>query len=162
MDFWKLLDDLGINLRVVGVQVVIFVTTFIVLSRLLFGRVLVFMKTREEEQGSAAERIRRNREDVARLTAEYGAKIAQVEKEAYAELQGVLKEALGAKEKIIAGAQQQAKAEMDSARTAIVAEKSAAMAQLRAEVARLARSAAEKILQEAVHRPNGQSLGSLR
>ena len=31
-----ILDDLGINLKVWGVQVVVFVVTFLVLSRLLF------------------------------------------------------------------------------------------------------------------------------
>lgn len=145
-----LLDDLGINFKVLAVQVVIFVTTFVLLSNLLFRRVLSHMKQREDEQAKAADRIRRNAEDAARLAHEYEMKVAQVEKEAYAKLQEVLKEALEAKARIVADAQKQARAEIDSTRAAIADEKRKAMEQLRTEVVRLTREAAQRILDEPV------------
>jgi F-type H+-transporting ATPase subunit b len=150
MDFGQLLKDLGVNLWVVGIQVVVFVTTFLLLSRLLFGRVLAHLQQREHDQAALAERIRKSQEDAAKAAKEYEAKIAAVEKEAYARLQEILKDALDAKAKIVADAQKQAKAEIDSARASIAQEKQKAMAQLRSEVARLARDAAQRILDEPV------------
>lgn len=145
-----LLTDLGVNLKVVAVQVVIFVSTFILLKNLLFRRVLGFMKQREGEQASSSAKIRKNQEDLARLTQEYEARIAEVEKRAYAKLQEVLKEALDAKAAIVAEAQAQARREMESSRAAIAEEKSRAMVQLRSEVVRLSREAAQRILEEPV------------
>ena len=50
MDFGKLLVDLGINWKILAIQVVIFVTTFLLLSKLLFGRVLSHLQQREADQ----------------------------------------------------------------------------------------------------------------
>ena len=73
-----LLDDLGVNFRVLGTQVVIFIITFIVLSRVLFGRVLDHMKRREEEIRRSTETIERDRQEVERMTAEYQASVVKV------------------------------------------------------------------------------------
>ncbi|MBV8881173.1 MAG: hypothetical protein JO332_14505, partial [Planctomycetaceae bacterium] len=43
-----LLQDLGINPVVVATQVVVFVITFLLLSRILFGRALGHMQQRED------------------------------------------------------------------------------------------------------------------
>lgn len=150
MDFGKLLDDLGINPTVIGIQAAIFITTFVVLSRLLFGRVLGFMQRREEEQAGLAEKVRRQQEEAKRLQVEVEARLAQAEKEAYARLQDVLKEAIDAKGKKVAEAQRKSRGEIDAARTAIAEEKSRAMERLKVEVERLAREAADRILEESV------------
>ena len=44
-----ILDDLGINLKVWGAQVLIFFVTFVVLSRVLFGRVVSHLVRREKD-----------------------------------------------------------------------------------------------------------------
>jgi len=145
-----LLKDLGVNLWVLGIQIVIFVTTFVILSQLLFKRVVHFMQSREEEQAGAAERIRKNQADLDRATREYEERLANVEREAYAKLQAVLKEAVEAKNKVVAEATAKAKGEADAAKAVIADEKSKAMAQLKAEVAQLSREAAQRILEEPV------------
>ena len=145
-----LLEGLGINLWVLGIQVAIFVTTFFILTNTLFKRILTFMQDREKEQAGSAERVKKNREELAKVTAEYEERIAKVEKEAYAKLQAVLKDALEAKNRVIAEAQAKAKAEADAAKAAIIAEKTQAMSALHAEVSRLAKAAAERILEEPV------------
>src|SRR5437762_14019447 len=100
-----LLESLGINIRVLLTQVVIFSITFIALSRILFGKALGFMKKREEEVASSHEAIERDKAEVARLTKEYEAHIAKVEKEAYDKTQEILKEALAAAAASVAKAQ---------------------------------------------------------
>lgn len=146
----SLLDDLGVNPWVVLIQIVVFVTTFLILANLLFRKVLKFMQDRETEQTDAAERIRRNREELEKVRAEYEARIRQVEKETYEKLQLVLREAQQDKARIIAEAQQQARAEVEQARATIAKEKADATAALQAEVARLSREAASRILDEPV------------
>ena len=114
-----LLDALGINPLVVAIQAVIFITTFLVLSQLLFKRVLVFMQTREKEQADAVERVKKDREELARVTREYEERIAKVEKDAYAKLQEVLKEAVEAKNKIVSEASAKARSEADAAKARV-------------------------------------------
>jgi len=141
-----LLESLGINFKVLLTQVVIFSITFVVLSRVLFGKALGFMKKREEEVKASHEAIGRERAEVVRLTKEYEAHIAQVEKEAYDRTQGILKEALAAASATVARAQADAKAEIERAQAGIAAEKKAGLAQLRGEVARLTQGVAEKVM----------------
>jgi F-type H+-transporting ATPase subunit b len=142
-----LLDDLGINLKVWAVQVSIFVATFLILSRILFGRVLDHMTRREDEARSLREQLARERADHERLAKEYEARMARVDQEAYAKLQSILKEALATASASVARAQAEAKAMVEQARGEIAREKSEASARLRAEVRRLTLAAVEKALQ---------------
>lgn len=141
-----LLHDLGINPMVLGTQVVIFVITFLLLSRILFGRALGFMQRREEEVRKAHAAIEYDRAEVARLTREYEVHIARVEKEAYDRTQAILKEALATAQATVAKAQAEARAEVDRAAAEIVREKWEGLAQLRAEVTRLTLGVAEKVM----------------
>ena len=141
-----LLESLGINLKVLAVQVVIFSITFVALSRILFGKALGFMRKREEEVQASHEAIGRDRAEVARLSRDYEAHIAQVEKAAYEKTQEILKEALAAAGATIARAQADAKAEVGRALVEISREKKEGLARLRAEVARLTQGVAEKVM----------------
>ena len=141
-----LLDELGINPRVLATQVVIFVITFLALSRILFGRTLGFMKKREEEVKASHEAIERDRAEVARLTKEYEAHLAKIEKEAYDKTQAIVKEALAAAGATVAKAQADAKAEVERAQAEIAREKRESLGQLRAEVTRLTISVAERVM----------------
>ncbi|MBI3854513.1 MAG: ATP synthase F0 subunit B [Planctomycetes bacterium] len=142
----SLLDDLGINGLVVATQVVIFVTTFLLLARILFGRALGHMQRREEEIKKAQDSIRHDREEVERMTKEYEAHIAKVDKEGYDKTQEMLKEALAAAQASVAKAQADAKAETERAAAEIAREKRESMVQLRAEVTRLTLEVAEKVM----------------
>lgn len=141
------LKDLGINFKVLGTQVVIFLATFLILSRLLFGRVLSHLRKREEEIRLREEEIARQRKEIETLAAQYEAHMAKVEKDAYDRMQSVLKEGLKAGERIIAQAQQEAKQQVDSARKAIVQERELAGERLRSEAVEMTLEACRKILQ---------------
>jgi len=141
-----LLRDLGINPLVLLVQAVIFITTFLVLRRLLFGRMMKFMTSREAEVERALEAIRRDRAELEKHAAEYEAHIARIEKEAYDRMQAVFKEGLEAKGRISALAQQAASAEVKSALESIGREKRAALAALQKEVQAISRQAVERVI----------------
>ena len=141
-----ILQDLGIHLPVLLVQAVIFIVTFGVLRRLLFGRIMKFMTDREAEVARALEGIRRDRTELEKLTAEYEAHIARIEKEAYDRLQAVLKEGLEARSRISAEAQQKAAAEVKRALAEIAREKSVALVALQKEVQTISREAVERVI----------------
>jgi F-type H+-transporting ATPase subunit b len=141
-----LLQDLGINPAVLATQVVVFVITFLLLSRILFGRVLGYMQKREEEIQKAQDAVQHDRAEVERLTKEFDAHIAKVDKEGYDKTQALLKEALATAQANISKAQADAKAQTERAIAEIAQEKKASMAQLRSEVTRLTLDVAEKVL----------------
>lgn len=141
-----LLDDLGINGKVVATQVVIFVVTFVLMSRILFGRALGHMQQREAEIKKAHDAIQHDRAEVERMTREYEAHLAKVDKEGYDKTQEILKEALAAAQAAVAKAQADAKAETEKASAEIAAEKRQSLAQLRSEVTRLTLEVAEKVM----------------
>ena len=142
-----LLHDLGINGVVLATQVVIFVITFLLLSKILFGRALGHMQQREEEIQKAHDGIRHDRAEVERMTKEYEAHLAKVDKEGYDKTQEILKEALAAAQSAVAKAQADAKAETERAAAEIAREKKDSLVQLRAEVTRLTLQVAEKVME---------------
>ena len=141
-----LLDDLGVNLVVVATQVVIFVITFLLLGRILFGRALGHLQQREAEIKKAHDAIQHDRAELERMTKEYEAQLAKVDKEGYDKTQEILKEALATAQAAIAKAQADAKAETERASAEIAREKRDSLAKLRAEVTRLTLEVTEKVL----------------
>jgi len=141
-----LLEQLGINPVVVATQVVIFVITFLMLSRILFGRALGFMQQREDEIKKAQDAIQHDRAEVERMTKEYEAHIAKVDKEGYDKTQALLKEALATAQGNVARAQTDAKAQVEKAMAEIVQSKKDSLVQLRTQVARLTVDVVEKVL----------------
>jgi F0F1-type ATP synthase membrane subunit b/b' len=141
-----LLEQLGINPVVLATQVVVFVITFLLLSRILFGRTLSNLQQREDEIKKAHDAIQRDRADVERMTKEYEAQIAKVDKEGYAKTQELLKEALATAQANISKAQGEAKAQTDRAIADIGREKKETLEELRSDVTRLALAVAEKAM----------------
>ena len=143
----SLLDTLGVSPPVVLVQIGIFVTTFLVLSNGLFGRVLHRLQAREEEMLSARKAVDRDQAEVAALTKDYEARLAKVDRDAYDRAQALLKGALASANATVAAAQAQARKEVDEALTGIAAEKQRARAKLREELTRLTLAVVEKVLE---------------
>lgn len=110
-----LLQDLGINPVVVATQVVVFVITFLLLSRILFGRALQHMQQREDEIRKAQDAVAHDRAEVERMTKEYEAHLAKVDKEGYDKTQALLKDAQVQAQGAVAKAQSDAKAQVEKA-----------------------------------------------
>src|SRR5688572_11266544 len=110
-----ILEDMGINLKVWATQVVIFVITFLILSRLLFGRVMANVTRREDEIRKAQESVAHDRSEVARMMKEYEGHLAKADKEAYDRTQVFLKEAISQSQAMVAKAQADARQEVERA-----------------------------------------------
>jgi F0F1-type ATP synthase membrane subunit b/b' len=142
----ELLDNLGLNLKIVAVQAGIFLALFFVLNGLLFGRTFAFMKEREEESKRIEASTASRRAEIGALGTDYDARMTQVEKDAYASLQAGVKEALAQKQRIVAESQQQVQERLRKSRGELAAARDQASSRLQSEVVQLAMRAAEKVL----------------
>ena len=140
----KLLNDFSVGLFFW--QVLLFLVLLFLLKKYAWDTILVSVREREdkikeglESADKAKEMMRELKEDNEKLLAE-----ARLERE------GIIKAAREAKDKMIHDAKSKAQEEADkvikSAQEAIKAEKSAAMNEIKAHVAELSISIAEKIL----------------
>jgi F0F1-type ATP synthase membrane subunit b/b' len=141
-----LLDDLGINPWVVLMQGAIFFITFLVLKRLLFGRIMDHMTGREAEAARAEEKIRHERAEGERLSMEYEGHIARIDKEAYERLQAILKEAIETRSRITAEAQAKASEETRAALALLAKERQTVLEALRKEVPAMTRQVVERVI----------------
>jgi len=142
-----LLDTLGLNPLVVAVQVVIFVITFLVLSRILFKRVLEGLQRREAEIEAARLAAEKDRAELAAGLRHYEERMAQVDRAAYERAQETLRQGLAAAASVVATAQEQARKDVEQALADVAREKQEARARLKDDVARLSVEVVEKILE---------------
>ena len=143
----SLLDDLGINFMVLGTQVVVFIITFVVLSRLLFGRVLGNMTRRERELKESRDSLAGDLEKAARLAKEFEEHMARADKAAYDRMQEIYREGMAEAGKIVAEAEARAREEITKAHAEITTEKAASLEALRSEVSQLTLEATSRILE---------------
>ena len=142
-----LLDTLGLNPRVVAVQIVIFVITFLLLSRILFKRVLDGLQTREAELDAARRAAEKDRAELAEAVRRYEERMAQVDRAAYERAQETLRQGLAAAASVVATAQEQARKDVDEALAAVAREKQEARARLKDDIVRLSVEVVEKVLE---------------
>lgn len=125
-----------------------FMALMVVLGKFAWKPLLEALRKREEHVRTSIERAEQARQDAERILEENRKQLANAEREA----QRILTEgrALGDKLKheIVEQANQQSRRMVDQAKQEIDRDKEAALSQLRNEVASLAISAAEKILDE--------------
>ena len=140
-----MLEQLGINLKVVAVQVMAFLLLFAILYKFLFKRVADFMKSRTEGIEASFQKIEQDRVEIDRLTKEYQPHLANIEKEAYNRIKEAVKERIKAKNEIVAQAQTQAQQTLEKARNEIAREKEKCLFELRREVIGLSLQIAEKL-----------------
>ena len=139
-------EAFGVDLVKLGFQVFNFLLLLYLLNRFLFKRVFALVDERKAkiEKGlEDAEAAARDRE-LAR--AEREAAVAEARKEAAEMLANANKIATDTRNEILAQAKADAEKVTERAREEITAEKDRAMAELRAEVADLALSAAAKLV----------------
>ena len=143
----SLLDTLGVSIPVVVLQIVIFVTTFVVLSNGLFGRVLRRMQERETEIRTAQAAVDRDRAELAKAGHEYQDQLAKIDRSAYEGAQALIKTAMAGAAATVAEAQERAKLEVQSALAVVASEKGKAREKVREDVTRLTLEVVEKVLE---------------
>ena len=136
---------------------IIFILFFILLRKFAWKPILGAVKGREDSINEALSSAETARREMQNLTAEN----ERILQEARLERDSLLKEAREMREKMIADAKADAQAEgarmIEQAKTAILAEKNAAMAELKSQVSSLSLSIAEKVLKDELSNKEAQT-----
>jgi F-type H+-transporting ATPase subunit b len=139
-------------------MLIIFGIVLFILKKFAWKPILKALKDREKSIGDALKSAEKARKEVAGLKASNDQIIAEARKEK--EL--ILKEARDMKDKILAEAKIQANTEtqksIENARQQIVAEKNAAINDIKKQVAQLSISIAEKVIKKELDKPNEQEI----
>ena len=151
----KLINDFSFGLFIW--QVVIFVGLIFLLKKFAWKPILDAVNEREQGIKNALESAENARNEMQNLQADN----QRILQDARAERDAMLKEAREMKEKMVADAkseaQEQGQKMIDQAKAAIESEKNAAMADLKAQVATLSLSIAEKLLKEELSNKESQT-----
>jgi F-type H+-transporting ATPase subunit b len=145
-----LLHSLGLNLKVLIVQVIAFAILIWVLGKFLFGRIGQFLQRREEEIKGSFQKIEERQKEVERLTADYERRLQEIEKERDRKIQEAVQEGLARRAAIEEQAKKEADRERARALEQIQIERDKAILMLRQESARIGVEIAEKVLAESV------------
>ena len=136
---------------------IIFIVFFILLRKFAWKPILGAVKGREDSINEALSSAETARREMQNLTAEN----ERILQEARLERDSLLKEAREMREKMIADSKADAQAEgarmIEQAKTAIFAEKNAAMAELKSQVSSLSLSIAEKVLKDELSNKEAQT-----
>jgi F-type H+-transporting ATPase subunit b len=139
-------------------MVIIFGLVLFILKKFAWGPILKALKEREKSIADALNSAEKARKDVAGLKASND----QIITEARKEKDLILKEARDIKDKIVADARNQANAEaqksIDYARQQINAEKTAAINDIKKQVAELSLMIAEKVIKKELENPKDQEI----
>jgi F-type H+-transporting ATPase subunit b len=139
-------------------MVIIFGVVLFILKKFAWGPILKALKEREKSIADALNSAEKARKDVAGLKASND----QIITEARKEKDLILKEARDIKDKIVAEARNQANAEaqksIDFARQQINAEKTAAINDIKKQVAELSVMIAEKVIKKELENPKDQEV----
>ena len=151
----KLINDFSFGLFIW--QVVIFVGLIFLLKKFAWKPILDAVNEREQGIKNALESAENARNEMQNLQADN----QRILQEARAERDAMLKDAREMKEKMVADAkneaQEQGQKMIDQAKAAIESEKNAAMADLKAQVATLSLSIAEKVLKDELSNKESQT-----
>lgn len=151
----KLINDFSFGLFIW--QVVIFVGLIFILKKFAWKPILDAVNEREQGIKNALESAENARNEMQNLQADN----QRILQEARAERDAMLKDAREMKEKMVADAkseaQEQGQKMIDQAKAAIESEKNAAMADLKAQVATLSLSIAEKVLKDELSNKESQT-----
>lgn len=136
---------------------IIFLVFFILLRKFAWKPILGAVKGREDSINEALSSAETARREMQNLTAEN----ERILQEARLERDSLLKEAREMREKMIADSKADAQAEgarmIEQAKIAILAEKNAAMAELKSQVSSLSLSIAEKVLKDELSNKEAQT-----
>ena len=136
---------------------IIFVIFFFLLAKFAWKPILGAVKSREESINNALASAEAARREMQNLTADN----ERILQEARMERDALLKEAREMKDKMIADSKHEAQLQgermIEQAKTAIEAEKNAAMAELKSQVSSLSLEIAEKLLKEELSNKEAQT-----
>ncbi len=142
------LKALGIDIKLIIVQIVGFLILYWVLSKFLFGRVKAIITKRREDIAASYERNETERKNVEELKGEYGRKLSEIRVEAEKIINDGKAVAENVRKEMLDKASEETSQLLDKARDQIEKEKESAFMDLQDKVADLSVTIASKVVQK--------------
>lgn len=144
----EILHTLGIEPKVILIQIIGFLILFFVLKKFLFSRVGEFLKKRQEEVKTGYEKIENEKNEIERLKSEYEKHLAKIEDEIKEKIASAVKEGQSIRQEIISEAREEAIKIMEKGKKEIEVEKEKALISLREDIVNLTVLALNRIIPE--------------
>jgi len=141
-----ILEQLGIDPKLILVNIIGFVILLAILKKFLYGPVTQALDGRAEDIRSTYAQADAEKARMEELRADYERRLADIEAEARRRIQAAIKEAQVSREHILNEAREQADKVISRGQEEIVREKEKAIVELRREVADLTINAAGKLI----------------
>jgi len=154
----ELLAPLGLNFKLVGIQLFGFIILFFLLKKFLWGRVLDMIQQRGDEIRKAYEENEKARDTANELKAEYERKLQDARKEAEAIVQKAVDKAEKAGQEIIEKTRQESDQIKERGLAEIEQEKSRVLSEIRTDVVELSMEIAKEVIEKSVDRKAAEEL----
>lgn len=144
----NILAQIGIDPKMLLLQVIGFLVVLFILWKFVFVRVGGLLEDRQNEIVSRMNKLETDQQELDRLTAETRQRLNEIEAEGQAKIQAAIEQGNSERQAIIDEARREAAAELERARTEIQREKEGAILELRGIVAEIAIDAASQIIDQ--------------
>ena len=144
----NILAQIGIDPKMLLLQVIGFLVVLFILWKFVFVRVGGLLEDRQNEIVSRMNKLETDQQELDRLTAETRQRLNEIEAEGQAKIQAAIEQGNTERQAIIDEARREAAAELERARTEIQREKEGAILELRGIVAEIAIDAASQIIDQ--------------
>lgn len=154
----ELLAPLGLNFKLVGIQLFGFIILFFLLKKFLWGRVLDMIQQRGDEIRKAYEENEKARDAAHELKAEYERKLQEAKQEAEAIVQKAVDRAEKAGQEVIEKTRQESDQIKERGLAEIEQEKSRVLSEIRTDVVELSMEIAKEVIEKTVDRKAAEEL----
>ena len=153
-----LLEQLGLNFKLLFIQIIGFLLLYWILKKFLFGRVMEMIQKRGDEIRGSYENNERTREELQELKQTYEQKLREARVEADSIVQQARDQAEKAGRELIEKTQQEASQIRDRGLADLEQEKKRVIAEIKTEVINLSVDIASRIIEKAVEPADAQRL----
>ncbi len=154
----ELLAPLGLNFKLVGIQLFGFIILFFLLKKFLWGRVLDMIQQRGDEIRKAYEENEKTRDTANELKAEYEKRLQEAKKEAEAIVQQSVEKAEKAGQEVLEKTRYEADLIKEKSLAEIAQEKSRVLSEIRTDVVELSMEIAKEIIEKTVDQKVAEEL----
>jgi F-type H+-transporting ATPase subunit b len=152
------LDALGVDFKMVFIQVVGFLLLLVLMKKFLFGKIKDLLKARADEIKDTYKKSEDDRADAARLKEEYQQQAVKADEAAEAKIQAAVDKAKDVSDEMIKEAHQAVADEKTKAKQNIEMERKKALAEVRSQVVDLTILSTSRLIKQSTKRETAEKL----
>jgi F-type H+-transporting ATPase subunit b len=152
------LDALGVDFKMVFIQVVGFLLLLVLMKKFLFGKIKDLLKARADEIKDTYKKSEDDRADAARLKEEYQQQAVKADEAAEAKIQAAVDKAKDVSNEMLKEANQAVSDEKAKAKLNIEMERKKALAEVRGQVVDLTILSTSRLIKQTTKRETAEKL----